>query len=166
MKKILSLRLILLACLVTALSSCGFGLRGTAALPAELETLQIQSADANSDIVRELRRVLRNNDVNVDDVEVTGGYTLQVGQEQNSERALSVNNQARAGEYQLTMSVPFQLLNAGTSVLGPETISLERVYLADPENAAAKSDEARLIQQEMRRELALQILRRLQAAQL
>ena len=151
---------------MAALSSCGFGLRGTAALPAELETLQIQSADANSDIVRELRRVLRNNDVNVDDVEVTGGYTLQVGQEQNSERALSVNNQARAGEYQLTMSVPFQLLNGSTPVLGPETVTLERVYLADPENAAAKSDEARLIQQEMRRELALQILRRLQAAQL
>ena len=38
--------------------------------------------------------------------------------------------------------------------------------MADPENAAAKSDEARLIQQEMRRELALQILRRLQVAQL
>jgi outer membrane lipopolysaccharide assembly protein LptE/RlpB len=64
------------------------------------------------------------------------------------------------------MSVPFQLLNAGTVVMGPETITLERVYLADPENAAAKSDEARLIQQEMRRELALQILRRLQVAQL
>jgi outer membrane lipopolysaccharide assembly protein LptE/RlpB len=128
--------------------------------------MQVQSNDANSDIVRELRRVLRNNDVAVDAAERSGGYRLQVGQEQTSERALSVNSLARAGEYQLTMSVPFQLLDTGTAVLGPETISIERVYLADPENAAAKSDEARLIQQEMRRELALQILRRLQAAQL
>jgi LPS-assembly lipoprotein len=161
------LRLMLVACAVTALSGCGFSLRGSAALPPELQTLQIQSADANSDIVRELRRALRNNDVNVDDdTTQSSGYSLQVGQEQNSERALSVNSQARAGEYQLTMSVPFQLLNAGAAIMGPETITLERVYLADPENAAAKSDEARLIQQEMRRELALQILRRLQVAQL
>ena len=166
MKNMLSVRLAFMVCALAALSSCGFSLRGTAALPAALQTMQIQSTDANSDIVRELRRVLRNNDVDVEAVEQSSGYRLQVGQEQNSERALSVNNLARAGEYQLTMSVPFQLLNTGTSVLGPETISLERVYLADPENAAAKSDEARLIQQEMRRELALQILRRLQAAQL
>ena len=166
MKNLLSLRLVFVVCTLAALCSCGFSLRGTAALPLALQNLQVQSADANSDIARELRRALRNNNVNVDDTQPTSGYSLQVGQEQNSERALSVNNQARAGEYQLTMSVPFQLLSAGTTVLGPETISLERVYLADPENAAAKSDEARLIQQEMRRELALQILRRLQAAQL
>jgi LPS-assembly lipoprotein len=160
------LRLALLTCALVTLSSCGFSLRGSAALPPELQTLQVESADANSDIARELRRVLRNNDVTIDDSSQSSGYSLQVGQEQNSERALSVNSQARAGEYQLTMSVPFQLLNAGTAVMGPETITLERVYLADPENAAAKSDEARLIQQEMRRELALQILRRLQVAQL
>jgi len=158
------LRLAIVACALITLSSCGFSLRGSAALPPALQTLQVESAEANSDIARELRRALRNNDVDVD--AQGSSYSLQIGQEQNSERALSVNSQARAGEYQLTMSVPFQLLNAGTSVMGPETITLERVYLADPENAAAKSDEARLIQQEMRRELALQILRRLQVAQL
>jgi LPS-assembly lipoprotein len=162
----LYLRLAFLASALITVSSCGFSLRGSAALPPELQTLQIESADANSDIARELRRTLRNNDINVEDAAQNNGYSLQVGQEQNSERALSVNSQARAGEYQLTMSVPFQLLNAGIPVMGPETITLERVYLADPENAAAKSDEARLIQQEMRRELALQILRRLQVAQL
>jgi LPS-assembly lipoprotein len=164
----LNIRLVLLACALIALSSCGFSLRGSAALPPELQSLQVQSADANSDMARELRRVLRNNDVNVDveDSADSSGYSLQVGQEQNSESTLSVNSQARAGEYQLTMSVPFQLLNAGVSVMGPETITLQRVYLADPQNAAAKSDEALLIQREMRRELALQILRRLQVAQL
>lgn len=160
------LRLVFLTCALAALSGCGFGLRGTAALPPELQAMQVLSTNPNSDIARELRRVLRNNDVNVENVEDNSGFSLQVGQEQNSERALSVNSQARAGEYQLTMSVPFQLLDAGTAVLGPETITLERVYLADPENAAAKSDEARLIQAEMRRELALQILRRLQVAEL
>lgn len=160
------LQLALLACALIALSSCGFTLRGSAALPPELQTLQVASADPNSDIARELRRVLRNNDVDVEDAANNSDYSLQVGPEQTGENTLSVNSQARAGEYQLTMSVSFQLLNAGASVMGPETITLERVYLADPQNAAAKSDEARLIQQEMRRELALQILRRLQAAQL
>lgn len=155
----------MVACALFTLSGCGFSLRGSAALPPALQTLQVESVDNNSDIAREMRRALRNNDVDVEGAQ-SSGYNLQLGQEQSSEHALSVNSQARAGEYQLTMSVPFQLLNAGALVMGPETITLERVYLADPENAAAKSDEARLIQQEMRRELALQILRRLQLAQL
>jgi outer membrane lipopolysaccharide assembly protein LptE/RlpB len=42
-------------------------------------------------------------------------------------------------------------------------LQLSKVYLADPENAIAKTEEAELIRTEMRRELALLILRRLQS---
>ena len=93
--------------------------------------------------------------------------TLQVeSTEENSERALSVNANARAGEYEITMVVPFQLRRGTELVLGPETLSVAQAYLADPENAVAKNEEAALIRSEMRRELAQQLLRRLQALQL
>ena len=41
--------------------------------------------------------------------------------------------------------------------------SIGEVYLADPENAIAKTEEATLIRNEIRSELAQLILRRLQA---
>ncbi|MEY4641251.1 MAG: hypothetical protein RLZZ227_1245 [Pseudomonadota bacterium] len=146
------------------LSGCGFTLRGSADLPAQLRTLQVESPDPNSAIMREVRNSLRDNGVDI--VDSGAPYQLGVGSEQNSERALSVNANARAGEYELTMSVPFQLRRGADLVAGPITLSVERIYLADPENAVAKNEEAELIRTEMRRELAQQALRRLQALEL
>lgn len=150
--------------LLVFLGGCGFTLRGSAELPAALQTMQLESTDANSDIVREVSRTLRNNGVTLADTAST--YRLGIGTEAYSERALSVNANARAGEYEVTLAVPFQLRRGTDLVLGPETLSIERVYLADPENAVAKNEEAALIRSEMRRELAQQVLRRLQALQL
>jgi LPS-assembly lipoprotein len=155
-----------LLCLAALLPGCGFALRGTAALPPELQTLYLESLDPGSDVLREMRRVLQNNQVTLLEAPETGSYRLGLGEEQNTERALSVNANARAGEYELTMSLPFQLRRGGTVLLGPETLLTSKVYLADPENAVAKNEEARQIRSEMRRELAQQIIRRLQAVTL
>lgn len=160
-------RLIVLAMLVLMLGGCGFTLRGTADLPPELQTLLLESPAENSDMVREMRRTLRSNAITlVDAASSAGVYRLGLGGEESSERALSVNQNARAGEYEIIMRVPFQLRLDATVVFGPEVLSVAKVYLADPENAVAKNDEAELIRAEMRKELSLQILRRLQALEL
>ena len=149
-----------------ALAACGFSLRGSADLPAALQTLQLQAIDASTDIVREMRRTLVDNDITVLDDARPGVYRLGIGNEQSFERVLSVNSNARAGEYAITMSVPFQLRTAEEFIIGPETITLERVYLADPNNAVAKAEEAALIREEMRQDVAAQIMRRLQSLNL
>ncbi len=158
-------RLLLPVLLVMSMTGCGFTLRGSIELPVALQTMQLESPNPDSDIVREVRRMLRNNDVTLVEEATDATYRLGIGSEQTSERVLSVNANARAGEYELTMSAAFQL-RRGTELLGPETLSVARVYLADPENAVAKNEEAELIRTEMRRELAQQVLRRLQSLQL
>jgi LPS-assembly lipoprotein len=148
---------------VLFVSACGFSLRGTTELSANLQPLYVEAVDTSSPMHRELQRVLNQNQIalapNVNDA----NYRLGLGPENSSERALSVNANARAGEYELEISVPFQLAKGTDVVLPPETLSLTKVYLADPDNAVAKNEEAELIRTEMRRELAQQILRRLQA---
>lgn len=151
--------------LVAALSGCGFTLRGSVDLPPDLRTLQIESPTPNSELVRDVSRMLRNNAVTLIEEPADDVWRLGIGSEQISERVLSVNANARAGEYELTMDVAAQL-RRGSELIGPETLSVSRVYLADPENAVAKNEEAELIRAEMRRELAQQILRRLQSIQL
>ena len=160
MRGIMSLRFPVLVLLLSLLSGCGFALRGTANLPEALQTLQLASVDANSDLQRELNRALRNAGVEI--VDTASAYRLGLGLETITERTLSVNSNARAGEYELDLGVQFQLSQGGSMVLGPEALHVKRVYLTDPENAVAKSEEAELIRAEMRRELAQQILRRLQ----
>ncbi|MDY6983608.1 MAG: LPS assembly lipoprotein LptE [Pseudomonadota bacterium] len=158
-------RVVALLTVIVMLAGCGFTLRGTVDLPPELNTLQIESPVPNSELVREVSRMLRNNAVTLTENANDGVWRLGIGAEQVSERVLSVNANARAGEYELTMDVAAQL-RRGAEVIGPETLSVSRVYLADPENAVAKNEEAELIRDEMRRELAQQVLRRLQSLEL
>jgi LPS-assembly lipoprotein len=145
-----------------AVGGCGFALRGSAALPAALQPLALLNVDNGTPLGQELLRALASNGVELATEASSASYQLEVGNEAAAERALSVNANARAGEYELIMSVPWQLRRGTAVVLGPETLSLGKVYLADPENAIAKNEEAELIRTEMRRELALQLLRRLQ----
>jgi LPS-assembly lipoprotein len=164
MKSKLLLVLILLATVIA--SGCGFTLRGSAQLPAALQTMALTSPDGNSDILRELRRSLVASDVTLLDSPQANAYVLVLGAEVSRERVLSVNSNARAGEYELSLSVPFQLRNGSTVVLGPENLTIEKVYLADPDSAVAKAEERELMETEMRRELVNLLLRRLQSVTL
>jgi LPS-assembly lipoprotein len=157
-----SLKLCLLL-LTISISSCGFALRGSIDLPADMRDLYLQAQDEGGDFTREMRRALANNGIGVVSSPEAHHYRLGIGLERSQERVLSMNANARAGEYELSMSVPFQLSNASNVLLGPEVVSTQKVYLTDPENAVAKAEESELIKREMRRELAQQILRRLQS---
>jgi len=159
-------RQLLILCAALVVSGCGFALRGAVDLPPALQTLQLESTDGNSDIVRDMRRALEVSDITVVSQARPGIYRLGIGNERVVERVLSVNSNARAGEYELSLSVPFQLRNGETFLIGPETLSIEKVYLADPNSAVAKAEERELIEEEMRRELVNQIMRRLQALSL
>lgn len=164
MNRSLVLRSLSLGCLLLLVAGCGFALRGLTPLPVALQTLELESVQADSDFEREVRRTLRNNGVTL--VEADSRYRLVLGAESVSERTLSVNSNARAGEYELNVRVSFHLSEAGSLVSGPHELATSRVYLTDPENAVAKEEEAELIRAEMRRELAQQLLRQLQGVEL
>lgn len=149
-----------------ALASCGFTLRGSANIPPQLQNLVLISSDENSDIMQELRRALQANKVNILDAASADSYQLFIGEAEIQERILSVNSNARAGEFELSISVPYQLRSSTTVFLEPEVLTLEKVYLADPNSAVAKAEERELMETEIRRELVNLILRRLQNAEL
>jgi len=162
------MKLLRITALLTAgfLSSCGFSLRGAAELPVELQTMALASPGGNSEILRQVRRSLQASDVTILEDASLSAYTLVIGDESSRERVLSVNDNARAGEYELTLSAPFQLRKGSETLVGPETLTIEKVYLADPNSAVAKREERELMEDEMRRELVNQLMRRLQAVTL
>jgi len=144
------------------LAGCGFTLRGTVDLSPELQTLYLESSVGESAILQELRRALIAGDINLLDTPRVDVFRLELGEELSEERVLSVNSNARAGEYELSLSVPIQLSSGSALLLGPEVLSIARVYLADPNSAVAKAEERELMEEEIRQELVSQILRRLQ----
>ena len=159
-------RLAKLACLLAVflcLISCGFQLKGADSngVSTGLQGLELRliSVQPRSDLTREVSRELSNAGAVLTDA--TGSalqLTLQA--EQFSQRNVSLTAQARAAELELTLSVNFVLEQTEQDPTDARA-TVSRQMLNDPRNIVGKTEELRLLREEMRRDLAAQIVRRI-----
>lgn len=163
----LSRRSCLTLIMLTVLSGCGFSLRGGATLPESFSTIGLSMQQPGSEFSRLLQRSLRAADINVvtDAAKFTSEMPrLTVANERVSNRPVTVNPRARAAQYELQVAVEVSLARMGSVLLEPQTLSVQRGYFEDIENIAGSQEEVDLLITEMRRELANQLMRRLEAA--
>lgn len=152
-------------CAALSLSACGFQLRGTGdyskLLPESWKSLALESANANSEFSREIESRFAANGVQWGERGETN-YILVVKPERFKQDNLSLSSEARAAEYELTMSTKFTVLDAKNQVAMEETkVGVVKQMENDPRNVVGKEEEIRLLKREMRTELAQQILRRM-----
>jgi LPS-assembly lipoprotein len=93
-----------------------------------------------------------------DDVDPALQLTLQT--EQFIQRNVSLTAQARAAELELTLSVDFVFEQTEQDPTDARA-TVSRQMLNDPRNIVGKTEELRLLREEMRRDLAAQIVRRI-----
>lgn len=147
------------------LGACGFALRGTGdyskLLPEDWKSLALVTPNANSEFSREIESRFAANGVQWGARGQTN-YTLVVNPEKFEQDNLSLSSEARAAEYELTMSTRFTVLNADNTIAMEETqVAVVKQMENDPRNVVGKEEEIRLLQREMRTELAQQIFRRI-----
>jgi LPS-assembly lipoprotein len=149
------------ACLLTA---CGFHLRGTGAgvdVPDDWRYMYLVTNNPNSEFSRAVRTRFAANGVEWQDKD-EANYRVVLGPERFSQRNLSLNADARAAEFELTMHSTFSVLeNKGRVVMPETTATVVKQMENDPQNVVGKAEEARILKAEMRRELAQQIMRRI-----
>jgi LPS-assembly lipoprotein len=154
-------RLLLVALLVATVAGCGFQLKGASQEGNdqwEGVTLRLISADPRSELTREVTRELVGMKITLsDDISATTRLTLR--EEQFEQRNVSLTAQARAAEMELTLSVDFVLQQEEALPL-EGTARVSQQMLNDPRNVVGKTEEMRLLREEMRRDLARQIVRR------
>jgi LPS-assembly lipoprotein len=156
-------RLLLLLCLVLAVSACGFRPRGTLAMAEELGPVKVQTADPYSDLAQGLSVALARAGVKAA-VEGEPSATLRVASERLSTRPLTVDVRALVREYETLYRVTFDVIGADGKVRLPvQTIELSREFTYDAFAQAGSPAEQRLIKEELRREMQAAILRRLDA---
>jgi LPS-assembly lipoprotein len=159
-------RLAKLACLLAAFScliGCGFQLKGTGSSGQSIGLqgleLRLVRVQPQSDLTREVSRELSNaGAVLTDDVDPALQLTLQT--EQFIQRNVSLTAQARAAELELTLSVDFVFEQTEQDPTDARA-TVSRQMLNDPRNIVGKTEELRLLREEMRRDLAAQIVRRI-----
>lgn len=161
-------RITILVCIVL-IASCGFRLRGSGEsylLSSQLVNLELTGSNINSDLMYMVQNNLASSGVIVNG-DVNGLYTLIVIDQGVSERNTTFGADARTTEKEVRAKAQFTLKSKdGKFVYGPHDIENERIYNYDVNSVNSADREKDLIISELRRSLADQILRMLQAVQL
>lgn len=153
-----------LTLLLTALAGCGFQLRGSdggSALPDAWQSMHLNSPSPNSELSRVLRTRFTASGIRWLPAD-EAAYILDLGNERFSQRNLSINAQARAAEFELTLRTTFAVRGSdGVLLLPPDDAIITKQMENDPRNVVGKAEEIRILRGEMRVELAQQIMRRI-----
>jgi LPS-assembly lipoprotein len=147
------------------LAACGFHLRGTGdsrtALPEDWKSMHLVTENPNGEFSRNITALFAAHGVQWAD-RASAKYNLILSPERFDQRSLSLNSEARVSELELTMSSQFSIIDANNTAVIPTTpVSVIKQMENDPRNVVGKEGEVQLIQNEMRYELAEQIMRRI-----
>ncbi len=147
------------------LAACGFQLRGTgtagASIPDAWRSMHMVTASPNGEFSRAVTSQLAANGVQWAASE-QAELSFVLDPERFEQRSLSVNSEARVAEYELTMSSEFSILDSNKKeVMPPTSVTVVKQMENDPRNATGKESEIRMLQGEMRTDLAQQIVRRI-----
>lgn len=157
-------QLFLLLGMSLVLSACGFALRGTGdvTVSEEWRSMYLVTSNPNSEFSREVKTRFAANGVEWQEDNKSANYSVVLGPERFSQRNLSLNSEARAAEFELTMRSTFSVRdNSGKTVIENTTSSVVKQMENDPRNVVGKAEEIRILKGEMRSELAQQIMRRI-----
>lgn len=149
-----------------SLTSCGFHLRGTSsvALPPELSTLRVTMGGAGyPPLLVEVRNaLLALGNVRLTDDVSASVPELQLHKESSERQVLAIDSSGRISAYLLNYRVDYSLIGADKKpLLRNQPVKLQREYGFDRLNVIASEKQSEFLQNEMRRDVAQQILRRL-----
>ncbi|HEY7906180.1 MAG TPA: LPS assembly lipoprotein LptE [Wenzhouxiangella sp.] len=155
-------RWLLIFITAVVLTGCGFQLRGQIDLPESMRQMALSTPDATTDFVRELTGQLRANGVRLTDGPTVGASRLIIERERVYREALTISQDARVREYVLYLEVRFGFLDAaGEPIIDNEVMRLSREYRFDEQAILGSSREEEVLTQDLSRELATQLVRRL-----
>ncbi|AQM20006.1 MULTISPECIES: LPS-assembly lipoprotein LptE [Vibrio] len=154
-----SLKLSLIVIMSSLLSACGFHLRGDYSVPEELNRVSVTSYDQYSTFTRMVKNQLRMSDIEIVSPSETVPNIYLIS-ESVGERTLSLYQNTRAAEKELTFNAAYRVTLPEVGIKTFST-SVTRSYLDNPLTALAKSVERDMIEDEMRKLAATQILRQM-----
>ena len=158
-----SVLLIVLFFFAMSLSSCGFQLRGQAAIP--YKTIFIETA-GYSQFAGDLERAIRSgSQTRVVSKRDEAEAVLKITGELQENRILSLSSGGRVREFDLRYRVTYRLTDrAGVDLAQPGTIDLHRDMTYDDTAVLAKESEQLLLYRDMKADAVQQMLRRLSVA--
>lgn len=153
------LGVILLLCL--ALAGCGFHLRGSLEFSEDLAVIHIRAPNSESDLLRGLRRGLRNSNARISSDADAASAVLHIHEDAAGERVLSVTATGGPEEFELYHTVRYSLMADTETLIDTQEITLTRDYNYDKNDVLGKQRESDVLRAALAEDLAGVILERL-----
>ena len=154
----LTIALIITLCL----TSCGFQLRGAAPLSPPLKRMYIKTVDPYGQLTHNLRDYLTLSGVELTDTPQAASTVLQIISETPSQQLLSVNASQQTRQYNLILSVTFEITTpAGAVLMPPTTLSESRTFTTLSDQILGGTNEENTLYQQMRLAIVYDIMNRL-----
>ncbi|SCC22148.1 LPS assembly lipoprotein LptE [Gilliamella intestini] len=158
MKKYLALLMLL----AISLTGCGFHLQHEAEVPARFKTISYISYDPYGRLSREIKEILHDNRVTLTNNATEQVPSLRMLSENLSRNTISIYQDGKAAEYQLVLTVEAQVVIAGQQTY-PINVRVFRTFFDNPSDALAKTVEQDIIENEMFKQAAKQVIRKLKS---
>ena len=154
---------IVMLCLTMALSSCGFQLRGQAALP--YKTLFIETAGYSLFANNLERAIHAGSQTKVVENRDQAEAVLKILGETQEKRILSLSSGGKVKEFELRYRVAYRVMDrSGRDLAKPGEIDLRRDMTYDDTVVLSKELEEQLLYRDMKTDAVQQMLRRLSVA--
>jgi LPS-assembly lipoprotein len=144
-----------------ALAGCGFRLQGRVPLSRALSVTYIETDDAQSDFVQDLRRSLLAAGASLATGRPEATAVLKVERDALVQRVLSVSARNIPREYEITYSVRFSVESGGRTILPAEDLAVSGDISFDERTLLAKEREQGVLRAALARDLVGVVMRRL-----
>jgi LPS-assembly lipoprotein len=146
------------------LQGCGFHLRGSTNLPSSIGPVFILGVGEYEELGRELTQMITYSDLQVVKTRDSAASTLKITQRASDRRVMSVDGNGNVAEYELHEGATFSLIAAdGHELVKEQIVSITSTYLNSETEVLGKQQEEGTLRKDMQRDLASQIMRRLEA---
>jgi LPS-assembly lipoprotein len=143
------------------LAGCGFHLQGRTPLPPVVRTPFVEAPDRQSDFVQYLRHALLSNGAQLTPQKEKASAVVSILRDSVSRRVLSVSATNQPNQYEVTYTVGFSVSAGDKELLPPQEVSATRSYSFSENLLLAKNHEEEILRQDMARDLADMVMRRL-----
>jgi LPS-assembly lipoprotein len=145
------------------MTSCGFAMRGSTSLGADMQPIFISSDRPSHELSQSLKRQFVINNVKVSRKRSEAKLVVVVKLLEEQKRSVAIDREARDAEYALYESASIELQSPdGKTLRGPQTLQQRRVIVNDPDNPVGEETESTIVGAEMREQLSIRLARQVE----
>ena len=145
-----------------SLAGCGFHQHGAVPLAAPLKTMYLQTDNPYGELARNLKQHLKMSGVHLVATPQAATSILNILNEVKSQNLVSINSSQQTRQYNLILTLIFEITDAkGRILIPPQAVSETRSLTLQSNQVLAGGNQASMLYYQMQRDIVYDVMTRL-----